>query len=448
MSQENLRKATAYIVKRAGERKKTKKKQKDSQARADAEKVRGQMLVINKEHQSALIFRKFKIRLSLGERNKLYGVHGILDTYLKWKETSLKMSAAEKKAAQAIKPSFKKKPGDLVYVISNFEAAKRLKFKTSNPDDASKVQANYLNSLERNQEHIEAVEISALSQVAHGDRGLSASQYGVDRAISEAKEKFNLTDTQVEQLVTVTTKQRKKHKMKVNFSHSQIFTKKGKFKKNFRFVLSSQDGLKNDADRLIEQAVLKDTLKDMDILGLKTSTLVPDAIAQIILENIAGKKLKNKRVTGKRKKIIKESVAGSLTQEREEISTVAYGAQRGLSTKGVKKRKAIQRDRTSIVNLIGILSNKIKNTVAKNMGTPALVYRSGDFANSVEITDVTMTPQGFPSVGYTYDKYPYQTFEPGYAQGSPQRDPRKLIDASIREIAMGLAIGRFYTRRI
>jgi hypothetical protein len=82
------------------------------------------------------------------------------------------------------------------------------------------------------------------------------------------------------------------------------------------------------------------------------------------------------------------------------------------------------------------------------MGTPALVYRSGDFANSVEITDVTMTPQGFPSVGYTYDKYPYQTFEPGYAQGSPQRDPRKLIDASIREIAMGLAIGRFYTRRI
>jgi hypothetical protein len=58
------------------------------------------------------------------------------------------------------------------------------------------------------------------------------------------------------------------------------------------------------------------------------------------------------------------------------------------------------------------------------------------------------TPQGFPSVGYTYALYPYQTFEPGYVQGSAERDPRKLIDASIREIATNLAIGRFYTRRV
>ena len=112
-------------------------------------------------------------------------------------------------------------------------------------------------------------------------------------------------------------------------------------------------------------------------------------------------------------------------------------------------RRTVQRDRSSLLNLIGILSNKIENTVAKNMGTGGrLVYRSGDFARSVEITDVAVTPQGFPSIGYTYDKYPYQTFEPGYAQGSPERDPRRLIDASIREIAMNLAIGRFYTRRV
>ena len=120
----------------------------------------------------------------------------------------------------------------------------------------------------------------------------------------------------------------------------------------------------------------------------------------------------------------------------------------GSTKKAGAAKRAIKRDRSSIVNLIGVLSDKIENTVAKNMKAPALVYRSGDFARSVEITDVTMTPQGFPSVGYTYDKYPYQTFEPGYAQGSPERDPRKLIDASIREIAMGLAIGRFYTRRV
>ena len=31
---------------------------------------------------------------------------------------------------------------------------------------------------------------------------------------------------------------------------------------------------------------------------------------------------------------------------------------------------------------------------------------------------------------------------------SPQRDPRRLIDQSIREVAAGLALGRFYTRRL
>jgi hypothetical protein len=29
-----------------------------------------------------------------------------------------------------------------------------------------------------------------------------------------------------------------------------------------------------------------------------------------------------------------------------------------------------------------------------------------------------------------------------------ERDPRSLIETSIREIAAGLAIGRFYTRRL
>jgi len=53
----------------------------------------------------------------------------------------------------------------------------------------------------------------------------------------------------------------------------------------------------------------------------------------------------------------------------------------------------------------------------------------------------------FPSIAYTYQLSPYQTFEPGFKQGSPDRDPRKLIDLSIREIAAQFALGRLYTRR-
>ena len=68
-----------------------------------------------------------------------------------------------------------------------------------------------------------------------------------------------------------------------------------------------------------------------------------------------------------------------------------------------------------------------------------------------QVTDIIKTPKGFPSVGYTYQRNPYGVFEDGsgsapWANG--QRDPRQLIDGSIREVAAKMAIGRFYTRRV
>jgi len=102
-------------------------------------------------------------------------------------------------------------------------------------------------------------------------------------------------------------------------------------------------------------------------------------------------------------------------------------------------------------HLLALLNAKLPQTVAKNMGPPGLVNQTGRFASSARITDVNQTAQGHPSIGYTYQKSPYQVFE--MTHGDPRwstsaRDPRKLIDASIREIAAQFAIGRFYTRRI
>ena len=91
---------------------------------------------------------------------------------------------------------------------------------------------------------------------------------------------------------------------------------------------------------------------------------------------------------------------------------------------------------TSAMNIQAILNNRIKEEVADNMGKGgALVYRTGRFANSVSVTKVMQSRQGALTAFYTYMKAPYQTFERGYAQGSLRRDPRKLIAASIREIA-------------
>ena len=97
-----------------------------------------------------------------------------------------------------------------------------------------------------------------------------------------------------------------------------------------------------------------------------------------------------------------------------------------------------------------LINQKLSDTVRKNMGPPGLENVTGRFADSVRVTDISATRQGYPSIGYTYMRDPYQVFETGLGKAgwaSTERDPRKLIDASIREIAAKMAIGRFYTRR-
>jgi hypothetical protein len=81
------------------------------------------------------------------------------------------------------------------------------------------------------------------------------------------------------------------------------------------------------------------------------------------------------------------------------------------------------------------------------MTAPALQYRTGRFARSAEVKNVSVGPRGGTSIEYTYMKDPYQTFEPGNAQGSTFRDPRKIIGESIREIAQGIVGDRFLTTR-
>jgi len=124
-------------------------------------------------------------------------------------------------------------------------------------------------------------------------------------------------------------------------------------------------------------------------------------------------------------------------------------------SKNKQKRKAIRKTKkaspaSSMLQMIAMINKELPRKVRDNMGAPALVNRSGRFADSVRVTDIVQTGKGYPSVGYTYQRSPYQVFEEGSkgAWSDGHRDPRKLIDKSIREIAVKMAIGRFYTRRV
>ena len=101
----------------------------------------------------------------------------------------------------------------------------------------------------------------------------------------------------------------------------------------------------------------------------------------------------------------------------------------------------------TIKNLINEILPEI---VASKMHPPALEYQTGRFAEGDEKPQIVRISQtvGSPLASYTYQKYPYQTFEPGWKQGDPGRDPRRIIEESIREATTILALGRFNLRRV
>ena len=98
----------------------------------------------------------------------------------------------------------------------------------------------------------------------------------------------------------------------------------------------------------------------------------------------------------------------------------------------------------SPIRLQALINAKLpKQVAAKMTGGKTLQYRTGRFAASAEVKAVTQGPRGGYNIDYSYMKYPYQTFEPGFAQGSTFRDPRLLIGGSIREVATQIMQQRF-----
>ena len=158
------------------------------------------------------------------------------------------------------------------------------------------------------------------------------------------------------------------------------------------------------------------------------------------------KKIKGVKVNSENLEIKHSKV---VTRKQKKGNTTAKAAI--FARKATRQRRKAGQTSFQPLKLIAEFNKQLPNTVRNNMGAPRRENRSGRFAESVKVTAITQTRKGYPSVGYTYRRDPYQVFETGtgkapWADGS--RDPRELIDKSIREIATQFAMGRFYTRRI
>tara|TARA_A100001201_G_scaffold37984_1_gene39896 strand:- start:630 stop:1979 length:1350 start_codon:yes stop_codon:yes gene_type:complete len=215
--------------------------------------------------------------------------------------------------------------------------------------------------------------------------------------------------------------------------------------------LATRFGSQENSQAYLDTAASKKTLRKRmdDAVVDKINDGVADKIKKSKTTKVTKPKrksdIKTKKTKGKKKvnitksKGIKKIKAPKISKE-----ALVVGAKKGRSKTIPKMTKMAAKNPLALANM---LNKALPKAVAERMVSPALVYRTGRFANSAEITDVTVGPRGGTFIDYTYQLDPYQTFEPGFQQGSTNRDPRRLIGGTIRGLAQTIMNKRFVNVR-
>lgn len=231
--------------------------------------------------------------------------------------------------------------------------------------------------------------------------------------------------------------------------HDQIVSPDGKLKDDYVSSVTFQLGTENiGKDAKFEKAIKKAFREFADdysknLVNEQGSSTLKQKITKVTLDKFDSKQFI--KVTSKDKNVSLKTEHKTANKGKKQKVGNARVSQGGKTPRKVRFGAGAS---SAPLAMIQAFNAKLPSKLAENMRSPRLNYRTGRFASSVRVVDAVLTPQGFPSFGYTYQKNPYQTFEPGYAMGSVDRDPRKLIDRTMREIAVEFAIGRFYTRRL
>ena len=144
--------------------------------------------------------------------------------------------------------------------------------------------------------------------------------------------------------------------------------------------------------------------------------------------------------TGKRSaRYESETAIVQTTPVSIEKSTVSFEKKNTPSTQ-VPQLQTIKGNKYSLVSLKTLINSQLQDVISAKMGDGSsksvLNYRTGRFAASARVEDVTLSRDGMITAYYNYMRNPYGTFSTGGKQEIPRsRDPKLLISKSIREIA-------------
>lgn len=196
------------------------------------------------------------------------------------------------------------------------------------------------------------------------------------------------------------------------------------------------------------RAVLDDFLKENDWANQKGSNSPIDiAISEILKtsKKIGGKTRSRIVRRGNAKNTVKTSAS---LKNKSKASKVVKDL--GIGPINIPEETDKKSTRVNWSSLLPVINAKLTPRVMANMRAPSLINRTGKLAQSAEVIRVDQTREGFPSFVFNYERDPYDVFDRTVGRSpwnTPERDPRTLVDKSLREILREMAIGRFYTKR-
>ena len=423
----------------------------ENDARKQLEDQPGQILIINKTRFSMTLTNLVP---------ELAGDEGKAAREKVWTKyteelTKLKSRVPKERLAEMMElygPQGQKIPGiranDYVFFVKTYGSAKRAKGVTLQKVVKDVLKTNGKKFSEENLARLGGSDNKTGSQLGHAEEGLgyAASSLRVARA---QKMLQGSSIAKKEKIVDIITDF--ENTIGLTIDHSQIVSAQG-LKKDYTPILSWQKAISNNTLAKLESQAIRSFKKKLEDIGtLESSTKLVNAIGMVMLDALAPEKASNVRVTGKRKKVVKEDSAGEAERKFKGKRKARVVRDDTVPKSVAPKKKRNTGPSSTPLALLGIFNSELPRTLQKNMRDPALNYQSGRFANSVRVMDVNTTSKGYPSFGFSYQKDPYQVFETGVGRepwATPDRDPRKLIDNSMREIAAKYAVGRFFTRRL
>lgn len=240
----------------------------------------------------------------------------------------------------------------------------------------------------------------------------------------------------------------------------------GAFKAGYITVLSLQSTWDNSIDSKTESQIKKDVLFKLnelknDVLLTKGSDSLLQGIEKVLFYSASNKLKNHKNIKVKGKSSREYRSVNKFNDSHKTSSTFKSGKTKKAQEvspnfKNAPKSQAPMLAKPEVespspLQVVAYINTRLQQEIEKNMIPPALESRTGRFSGSVKVLNMLQTRKGFPSFEYTYDKNPYQVFEMGVGRSpwaTVDRDPRKLIDKSIREIAAEMLQGRLYTRRV